>query len=323
MGSAQWAAGSRIRIGVSACLLGEKVRYDGGDKLDRYITDTLGAYFEWVPVCPEVELGLGTPRETMRLERVKRGVRMIMPESGRDLTASMRRFARARAEKLARTGLSGYILKSDSPSCGMLRVRVYGSCSHPSRIGRGLFADALIKRLPDLPVEEEGRLCDPCMRENWIERVFAYSRLQALWSSRWNLRDLIEFHSAHKLSLSAHSPAACQRLGRLSAGAKGLSKQDLRRRYQCDFMEAMRIPATIGRHCNVLQHAAGYLKRHLDDDSRRELVELIENYRSGEVPLLGPVTLIRHHVRRFNIPYLAIQTYLNPNPNELALRNRV
>jgi uncharacterized protein YbgA (DUF1722 family)/uncharacterized protein YbbK (DUF523 family) len=308
---------------VSACLLGEKVRYDGGHKQDRYLTDTLSAYFEWVPVCPEVELGLGTPRETLRLERVKDTLHMIMPGIGRDLTEPMCAYARDRVEKLAGEGLRGYIFKSDSPSCGMERVRVYGSGGRPARTGRGLFADALIARFPDLPVEEEGRLCDPGLRENWIERVIAYSRLHSLWNSRWGMRHLLEFHSAHKLSLLAHSPAAYQRLGRIAARGRAFFRQDLRRRYQFDFMEAMRIPATRGRHSNVLLHMAGYFKRQLDDESRRELTGLIEDYRKGDVPLIAPLTLIRHYVRRLTIPYLAGQIYLTPHPIELALRNRV
>jgi uncharacterized protein YbgA (DUF1722 family)/uncharacterized protein YbbK (DUF523 family) len=315
--------GNPIRIGISACLLGEKVRYDGGHKHDRYLTDILGPYFEWVPVCPEVELGLGTPRESMRLERLEDGIHMIMPKSGRDLTESMTAYARARVEKLAGEELCGYILKNDSPSCGMARVRVYGPGGMPARTGRGLFAEALTLRFPSLPIEEEGRLCDPRLRENWIERVFAYRRLQSLWNSRWTIQGLIAFHTAHKLILLAHSPAAYQSLGRLVAQAKALSRHELRRRYHREFMEALSIPATRGRHTNVLQHMAGYFKRQLDEESRRELAGLIEDYKNGEVPLIVPVTLVRHYVRRLKISYLEGQTYLSPHPKELALRNHV
>jgi uncharacterized protein YbgA (DUF1722 family)/uncharacterized protein YbbK (DUF523 family) len=312
-----------IRIGISACLLGERVRYDGGHKHDRYLTQTLGQYFAWVPVCPEVELGLGTPRETLRLEQAGDGVRMVMTKGARDLTESMREYARARVEGLAQENLGGYILKSDSPSCGLLRVRVYGSGGMPSRNGQGLFAQALSERFPDLPIEEEGRLCDPRLRENWIERVFAYRRLLSLWSSRWTLQSLVAFHTNYKLVLLAHSPKAYQELGRLVAGAKVIPRPELRQKYHTQFMTTLGLLATRGRHANVLQHMAGYIKNQLDEDSRRELANLIDDYRTGEVPLVVPVTLLKHYVRRFQIAYLAHQVYLNPHPKELALRNHV
>jgi uncharacterized protein YbgA (DUF1722 family)/uncharacterized protein YbbK (DUF523 family) len=312
-----------IRIGISACLLGEKVRFDGGHKHDRYLTQTLGQYFEWIPVCPEVELGLGTPRETMRLEQAEGGVRMVMPKSGRDLTDSMREYARARMQQLTQENLGGYILKSDSPSCGLLRVRVYGPGGMPSRNGQGLFAEALSERFPYLPIEEEGRLCDPRLRENWIERVFAYRRLLLLWSSRWNLQSLVTFHTTHKLVILAHSPKACGELGRLVAGAKEIPRQEVRQRYHAQFMDTLAVLATRGRHANVLQHVAGYIKKQLDEDSRRELSKLIDDYRTGEVPLVVPLTLMKHYVRRFHVTYLAHQVYLNPHPRELALRNHV
>ncbi len=312
-----------IRIGVSACLLGEKVRFDGGHKEDRYLTQTLGRHFEWVPVCPEVELGLGTPRETIRLERDGGEVRMIVPKSGLDLTGPMREYARARVEKLAQEDLGGYVLKSNSPSCGLLRVRVYGADGVPSRSGRGLFAEALAARFPNLPIEEEGRLCDPRLRENWIERVFAYRRLQSLWGSRWNVRSLVAFHTAHKLVLLAHSPSAYQELGRLVGRAKEVPRQELRCLYHDGFMRALGLPATRGRHANVLQHMAGYFKKQLDEESRRELSGLIRDYRMELVPLIVPLTLIKHHVRTLSVSYLAGQVYLNPHPKELALLNHV
>jgi uncharacterized protein YbgA (DUF1722 family)/uncharacterized protein YbbK (DUF523 family) len=312
-----------IRIGVSACLLGERVRFDGGHKQDRYLTDTLGRYFEWVPVCPEVELGLGTPRETMRLEQAAGGIRLVMPKSGRDLTEDMRRFAAARSAQLIRKDLHGYILKSDSPSCGLLRVRVYGPGGMPKRVGRGLFAEALVARFPQLPIEEEGRLCDPRLRENWIERVFAYRRILSLWSNRWTLRSLIAFHAAHKLITLAHSPEAYRELGRLVAGAADIPRSECRLRYHDLFMSALAVLATPGRHANVLQHMAGYVREELDEDSRRELSGLINDYRKGEVPLIVPLTLIKHYVRKFKISYLTGQVYLDPHPKELALRNHV
>jgi len=247
---------AKIRIGISSCLLGDKVRFDGGHKHDRYITDTLGGYFEWVPVCPEVELGLGAPRETMHLEQSADDIRLIMPKVGRDLTEPMQAYARKRTAKLAREDLSGYIFKSGSPSCGLYHVRVYGAGGMPSRTERGLFAAAMAERFPSLPIEEEGRLADPHLRENWIERVFAYWRIQKLWNSRWTVRDLVSFHAAHKLILLAHSPKALPALGQLVAGAKGMPCAELRREYHEGFMSVLAIPATRGRHANVLQHMA-------------------------------------------------------------------
>jgi uncharacterized protein YbgA (DUF1722 family)/uncharacterized protein YbbK (DUF523 family) len=314
---------AKVRIGISSCLLGEKVRFDGGHKHDRYITDTLGGYFEWVPVCPEVELGLGAPRETMRLEQAVNDIRMIMPKVGLDLTESMRVYARKRAAELAREDLSGYILKSGSPSCGLYRVRVYRSGGMPSRTGRGLFAMALAERFPYLPIEEEGRLADPHLRENWIERVFAYRRIRDLWSSRWTIQDLVSFHAAHKLILLAHSPKALPDLGRLVAEAKGMPRAELRRAYHEGFMNVLAILATRGRQANVLQHMAGYFKKQLDEESRRELSGMIEEYRKGEVPLIVPVTMLKHYVRQFGNDYLRGQLYLNPHPKELTLRSQI
>ncbi len=311
---------TRIRVGISSCLLGRRVRFDGGHKEDRFITQTLGKYFEWVPVCPEVELGLGTPRETIRLERIGAETRLVAPKSGRDLTESMRAFTKARVESLAAEDISAYILKSDSPSCGMERVRIYAPGGMPARSGRGFFAEALLERFPNMPVEEEGRLNDPRLRENWVERVFAYRRLQQLWRSTWTVRALIEFHTAHKLTLLAHDPQAYQSLGRLAARAAGLPRERVRAQYETEFMRALKVTATRGRHANVLQHMAGYFKKDLDGESRSELQGCIEDYRRSIVPLLVPLTLIKHYVRTLNVTYLQGQVYLSPHPKELALR---
>jgi len=312
-----------IRIGISACLLGQQVRYDGGHKRDGFLADTLGRYVEWVPVCPEVEAGMGTPREAVRLVGGPGALRMVGAASGTDHTEAMERYAHRRVEALAAVDLSGYVLKKDSPSCGMERVKVYGGHGMPSRQGRGLFAGALLARLPDLPVEEEGRLSDPHLRENFIERVFAYHRLRELFAGRWTLAALVRFHTRHKLVLMAHAPRAYQALGRVVAGAKSLSRQDVAARYPAEFMAALRVMATPRRHTNVLMHMVGYFKRTLDTASRDELLATIEDYRTGLVPLIVPLTLVRHHVRRHAIAYLADQIYLAPHPKELMLRNHV
>lgn len=312
-----------IRIGVSACLLGEKVRYDGGHKRDPYLVEILGRHVEWVPVCPEVELGLGTPRETLRLVRIGEGVRMIMAKTGQDHTDGMSSFAARRVRELEKQDLCGYILKKDSPSCGMERVRVFDAKGIPARSGRGLFAEVLLKHFPNLPVEEEGRLSDPRWRENFIERVFAYQRLKAFFAGRWKAGDLVRFHTAHKLLLMAHAPKAHATLGRFVAEAKQASRTELRDRYEMEFMQALREAATTRRHTNVLMHILGYFRQRLDAESRRELLALIDDYRRGLVPLIVPITLIRHCVRRFEVSYLRGQIYLEPHPKELMLRNHV
>jgi len=313
-----------IRIGVSACLLGQEVRFDGGHKRNDFLTGTLGDFVEFVAVCPEIDIGLGIPRESLRLVRSGDGaVRMVANKSGADLTEAMNAYAERRVAALEREDLSGYVLKKDSPSCGMERVRVYGRTGMPMRDGRGLFAAALIRRLPNLPVEEEGRLNDPNLRENFIERVFAYHRMRALFAVRWTAGALVAFHTAHKLTLMAHSPRAYAVLGRLVADSKRVARAELRERYSAEFMAALKKLATPARHVNVMQHIAGYLRDRCDADSRRELMEVIEEYRRAMVPLVVPLTLIRHWVRRFDIAYLKGQTYLEPHPRELMLRNHV
>jgi uncharacterized protein YbgA (DUF1722 family)/uncharacterized protein YbbK (DUF523 family) len=317
---------SRIRIGISACLLGQEVRFDGGHKRDPFLTEVLGPHVEWVPVCPEVEVGMGTPRETVKLFRsgqTPRDLRMITTRTGIDYTERMNRWAAQRVEELAAQNLSGYVLKKDSPSCGMERVKVYSTRGVAERSGRGLFASALARRFELLPLEEEGRLSDPRLRENFIERVFAYRRLEDLFDGDWNIGALVRFHTAHKMALLAHSTTAYNVLGRLVARAKTAGRRELRANYQRLFMNTLALMATPRKHTNVLTHLAGHLKRLLDDGSKQELHQSIDEYRKGLVPLVVPLTLIRHHVRAHGIEYLAGQTYLEPHPRELMLRNHV
>lgn len=310
-----------IRMGISECLLGEPVRFDGGHKKDAFLTGVLAPHVAWVPVCPEVEVGMGTPRETLRLVRENGRIRMVTTRSGVDHTDAMHAWARSRVEALATEDLDGYVLKKDSPSCGMERVKIYGSDGPGVRDGRGLFAEALIARLPLLPVEEEGRLCDPRLRENFIERVFAYRRLKDLFAARWSAGDLVRFHTAHKMALLAHSTTGYEELGRVVAHAARVPKPELRHRYEALFMATLSVPATTRRHTNVLSHMAGHLKTRIDAESRQELVAAIEEYRQGLVPLVVPLTLINHHVRIHRVEYLAGQVYLQPHPRELMLRN--
>ena len=313
-----------IRIGISACLLGEAVRFDGGHKRDAFLTGTFGRFVEWVPVCPEVEMGLGTPRETLRLIRISGLTRMVTTRTAVDHTDAMTAWARRRLDALVKEDLSGYVLKKDSPSCGMERVKVYDEGKGaPVHYGRGIFAEALLARWPLLPVEEEGRLSDARLRENFIERVFAYRRLKSFFNRRWTPGALVAFHTAHKMSLLAHSTTAYQQMGQLVARAGALTRHELRQEYEKRFMRTLAIPATTRRHTNVLMHMAGHMKTRLDSASRQELAACIDEYRRGLVPLVVPITLIRHHVRLHDVIYLQGQIYLDPHPRELMLRNHV
>jgi uncharacterized protein YbgA (DUF1722 family)/uncharacterized protein YbbK (DUF523 family) len=312
----------KLRLGVSACLLGNEVRYDGSHKRHPFLTDLLGPFVEWVAVCPEVEAGFGTPREPMHLVRAGGAVRLVTVRTRQDVTTPLQKAVDARLRQLAALHLDGYVLKKDSPSCGLFRVKVYGTSGAAVREGRGLFATGLADAQPLLPLEEEGRLADPTLREAFIERVFAYRRLRDLRARPVRARDLMAFHACHKLLLLAHAPASYARLGRLVASAKGRVGGALLDEYAAGFMQALAVPATRGRHVNVLQHMAGYFDA-ADVGSRGELASTIADYGRGLVPLVVPLTLIAHHARRHDVRYLLDQVYLQPHPKELMLRNHV
>jgi len=314
-------AADEIRVGISACLLGQNVRYDGGHKRDAFLTGALARFVTFVPVCPEVEVGMGVPRPSIRLERAGAELRLRDPKHDVDHAAAMRRWAEARVAALERLDLSGFVLKKDSPSCGMERVKVHSGKGPGVKDGVGLFAETLLRRMPLLPVEEEGRLNDLALRESFVERVFAHRRLAALFRGRWTLGDVVRFHSAEKLLLLAHRPEAYRALGRLVAGAKRLPRAELARAYGEQYMAALRAPATRGRHANVLEHMAGYFKDRLGAAEKAELRETVADYRRGLVPLVVPLTLVRHHLRVHGAPYLDGQAYLEPHPKELMLRN--
>jgi uncharacterized protein YbbK (DUF523 family)/uncharacterized protein YbgA (DUF1722 family) len=312
-----------IRLGVSSCLLGEAVRYDGGHKRDSVLTDVLGRHVEWVPVCPELEAGLGVPRPAMRLER--EGGRTLLREiaSGRDHTARMQRFAAQRLRALRALDLCGYVLKKDSPSCGMARVRLYRKNGRARREERGLFAAALHATWPSLPLEEEGRLQDPALRENFIERVFAYERLRDLFRGRFSAARLVAFHTAHELQLLAHSQEILAELARLVAAQKRIPRTALRRRYSEAFMRALARVATRSRNANALRHAARHLEHHLDVRARAELARRIRDYRRGTAPLAVPIARVRHHARVHAVAYLEVQTFLDPHPSQQLLREAI
>jgi uncharacterized protein YbgA (DUF1722 family)/uncharacterized protein YbbK (DUF523 family) len=313
-----------IRLGISTCLLGEEVRYDGGHKLDRFLVDTLGRYVEWVPVCPEVEMGLSVPRESMRLVDDPENPRLVTLESGEDYTERMQTWARKRLAELAQAGLHGFVFKKDSPSSGLYRVRVYDGDGMPRRIGTGIFPHEVMRRFPLLPLEEEGRLHDMHLRENFIDRILAYYRWTRLLDEDATPGALIRFHTAHKLTLMAHSPSHYQEMGRLVAAAGTSLWEDLTETYGRSLMEGLQVMTTSGRHANVLQHLMGFLEEELAREDKTELLGLIEEYRKGSVPLIVPLTLLKHHLSRHEVPdWMHRQVYLYPHPKELMLRNHV
>ena len=311
----------KIRIGVSACLLGQNVRYDGGHQRDRYITDTLGRWFEWVPVCPEVEYGLPIPREAMRLVGDPETPRLVTIRTRIDHTDGMLSWADKRLEALAVEDLCGFIFKSRSPSSGMAAVKVYPETGMAVKKGVGIFAGAFMRRFPLLPVEEDGRLNDPVLRENFIERIFVYRRWRELERRNGGMKDLVAFHAEYKLLILSHSPKHLTILGRLVANPDRMKLAALREEYFQNLMEGLRLTATVRKQTNVLEHMAGYFKKKLTPDEKKELGEVIGNYHQGLLPLIVPVTLIAHYVRLYGEPYLQKQIYLHPHPIELMLRN--
>lgn len=312
-----------LKLGISACLLGQPVRYDGGHKLDPFLAETLGRFVTFVPVCPETECGLGVPREAMRLVGDPAHPRLVTIHSGIDQTQRMEAWAAKRVEALAREDLCGFIFKSRSPSSGMERVKVYTGEGAPVKKGVGLFARAFMDRLPLLPVEDEGRLHDPVLRENFITRIFVLRRWRDLLASHQNRGGLVAFHTRHKLLLLGHSEKHYRALGKLVAAAKSLPQETLFSQYEALLLEALRLKSTVAKQSNVLLHALGYFKNVLSHDEKEEMVETIDRYRQELVPLIVPITLLNHYVRKYREPYLAGQVYLQPHPLELKLRNHV
>ncbi len=314
---------SKIKVGVSSCLLGEKVRWNGDHKQSLFVKNLLGQFFEWVPTCPEVEIGMGIPRETVQLQGNPNAPRMVGNTTGTDWTARMNRYSKNRSAELSKMNLSGYIFKNRSPSCGIARIKVYGDDGNPTPNGRGLFAEAFMQQCAGVPVEDEGRLQDARIRENFITRVFAYHRLAHLLNERFSRKILVEFHTAHKFLLLAHSRKHYDALGKLVATAKQHSPSELKRRYAEAFMQTLSFKTTPKKNADVLYHMLGFFKKLLSEEEKRDVIEAIEDYRNELVPLIVPVTLIKHHVRRHQVAYLSDQVYLNPHPKELMLRNHV
>ena len=312
-----------IKVGISACLLGEPVRFNGGHKESRLCSETLARHFEFVPVCPEVAIGLGTPRQPIRLvgdPDQPRAVGSVHAEL--DVTDALSAYGRQVATELH--DICGFVLMQKSPSCGMERVKVYQANGHPIEGGgSGLFAHALMQARPDLPIEEDGRLNDPVLRENFLTRIFAYAEWQRLVASGVTRKALVEFHSRYKDQLMATDPVQYKALGRLVATVGKQPLEAFAPSYFSQLMAALKKTASRGTHTNVLQHLSGYLKRDLGTQDKQELQRLIDQYREGVVPLVVPMTLLKHHFRRHPDRYVATQVYLQPHPEDLSLRNGI
>jgi uncharacterized protein YbgA (DUF1722 family)/uncharacterized protein YbbK (DUF523 family) len=313
----------KIKIGISSCLLGNHVRFDGGHKLDRFLADTLGQYVEYVPVCPEVEVGFPVPREALRLVGNYESPRLMTIHTKEDHTERMVAWARKRVKELDAEGLCGFIFKSNSPSSGMERVKVYNEKGMPEKKGTGLFARVFMDHFPLVPVEDEGRLHDPKLRENFIEMIFTLKRWRETIGQGRRLGNLVAFHTSHKLLVLAHSPEHYRKMGKLVAGGKSVQAGTLFSQYEALLVEALRRMTTMRKNTNVLEHILGYFKKQLTSDEKQEMLEIIQHYRRGHVPLVVPITLSNHYVRRYGEPYLSRQVYLNPHPTELQLRNHV
>lgn len=313
----------KITLGISSCLLGENVRYDRGHKLDHFLRDTLGQYVTYVPVCPEVEAGFGIPREAMRLVGDPEKPRLVTSKTSIDHTEKMIRWANARVPELERENLCGFIFKKDSPSSGLVKVKVYDDKNMPQKKGRGIFARRFIEYFPLTPVEDEGRLHDPRLRENFIEQIFTLKRWRDAIAGRPKVGNVVDFHSKNKLLIMSHSQKHASSMGKIVAMGKQLGTEHLYKQYGELLIHAMRLKVTTAKHINVLQHIMGYFKNQLSPDEKQELLEIFSSFRNGNIPLIVPMTIINHYVRKYEQPYLAAQTYLNPHPVELKLRTYI
>ncbi len=311
------------KLGISACLMGAEVRFNGGHKESHLCTRALTEYFEFVTACPEVAIGLGIPREPIRLvgdAQHPQAVGTVNREL--NVTEALADYGVQMAEELG--DICGYIFMQKSPSCGLERVKVYTEKGAPvDGGGRGIYAQAFCERHPNLPVEEDGRLNDPVLRENFITRVFAYAAWQDLLKAGITRRALTEFHSRYKYQLMANDPVQYKALGNLLGNMGRSDPNEIAPQYFSDLMAALKKPATRRTHTNVLQHLSGYLKQTLSAPDKQEVQQLITQYHQGIVPLIVPLTLLKHHFRQHPDPYVALQVYMQPHPENLSLRNAI
>lgn len=311
-----------IKIGVSSCLLGEQVRFDSGHKKNAFITGLLSDYFEFKPFCPEVAIGLGIPRQPIRLVVSGNSIRCKGTVNEElDVTDKLENIALQQRHWLGE--LSGYIFKKNSPSCGMERVKLFNENGIPSRNGVGVYARQIIKNFPHLPVEEEGRLEDPHIRENFVRRIYIYARWRSMSQAQITLRQLQNFHAQHKYIFMSHNQQKAKDLGVLLADTNVSDINVLAEHYLNEMMSLLKIIATKKNHVNTLHHIQGYLKKHLDAADKEELDNMISDYRNGLLPLIVPITLLRHHFRKFPNAYITESFYMKPHPGELMLLNKI
>ncbi len=314
----------KIKIGMSSCLLGEEVRWDADHNHDQYVRDVLGSYFDYVSICPEVDVGMGVPRETVALYGTLENPKMITKRSKTDWTKKMNHYTKDRIHEVTKENLCGYVFKSKSPSCGIGKVPIYSEFgSSRMRHGSGMFASSFVKVFPLVPVEDEGRLHDPVIRENFIVRIFCFHRLQLLARKSFSIGSLVRFHTRHKFLILSHSRKKYDDMGELVANAKKIKTAELKTRYSKLFMAALTYKSTPKKNTDVLLHMVGFLKKILTREGKKDILSVIEDYRNELLPLVVPVTLIYHQVKKHNIEYLLDQVYLNPHPKELMLRNHV
>ena len=311
------------KIAISACLMGLDVRFNGGHKESRLCSRTLTDYFDFIPVCPEVAIGLGVPRQPIRLvSGADQPEAVGTLDHNLNVTQPLANYGRDMAAQLG--DICGYIFMQNSPSCGLERVKVYHTNgTRADSGGRGIYARAFCLLHPDLPVEEDGRLNDPVLRENFLTRVFAYSAWQQLRQEGLTRRGLTDFHSRYKYLLMAHNPVQYKTLGHLLGNMGKNDPQELGPRYFSELMAALKKCATRRTHTNVLQHISGYLKQAISREDKQEVQQLISQYHQGIVPLVVPLTLLKHHFRQHPDPYIAQQVYLQPHPENLSLRNAI
>lgn len=313
---------NRIKIGASACLLGENVRYDGGHRHDRHLTDTMGEWFDFVPVCPETECGLGVPRETLRLAGDPETPRLVTTKTGIDHSDRMKRWVENRLDGLSRENLCGFVFKSKSPSCGMGRIKVHNpNGAAAGNQGAGLFARGFMDRFPRIPAEEESRFHDPKLRESFVEAVFVLKGWRELLCKKKTAGSLVEFHTRQKLLVLSHSETHYRLMGKLVAKGKSMPVPQLYDEYEDLLVAALKLKTTVKKNTNVLQHIMGYFKNQFSPAEKAELTEILENYRQGDIPLIVPATLLGHYARKYDQSYLKAQTYLNPHPILLKLKN--
>ena len=307
-----------VKLGVSSCLLGEEVRFDGQHKLDRYLRDCLGSFVEWMPVCPEVESGMPVPREAMSLNGNKDSPELLTIRTGKNLTGMMKSWIDKRLPELEAENLSGFIFKKKSPSSALYDAKVHDQTGFPYAKSPGLFAKAFTEKFPLIPVEDEGRLHDPGLRENFIERVFVYFRWQEMLGLGNSKNRLSEFQRRHKLIIMAHCPSKTSVLGKMAAESDSALVQE---EYIKILMMELKKQATVKKHVNVLEHILGYFKKDLSAWEKEEILNIIEHYHKQLVPLIVPLTLLKHFIAKYNKEYLKDQHYIYQHPAELKLRN--